>query len=205
MTKILFIEDEPAMRANIAEVLELEGYQPLTASNGREGAALAQRELPDLILCDVMMPELDGHGVLEALRDNPQTARIPFVFLTAKGDRGDVRAGMDLGADDYLIKPVPLKELLDAIQARLDRARQHKAEFRMEFKSPKPLEKLGLSPRESEILFWTAQGKTNAEIGAILDISPATAKMPLENIYEKLGVEGRHTAMLKAIEALAAA
>ena len=92
MTKILFIEDEPAMRANIAEVLELEGYQPLTASNGREGAALAQRELPDLILCDVMMPELDGHGVLEALRDDPQTARIPFVFLTAKGDRGDVRA-----------------------------------------------------------------------------------------------------------------
>jgi len=202
MTKILIIEDEPAMRANLAEVLELEGFQPLTAANGREGVAAARRELPDLILCDVIMPELNGHGVLAALRDQPQTARIPFVFLTARGERGDVRAGMDLGADDYLIKPVPLEELLGAIRARLEHARRHHAEFKVTFKSPKPLESLGLTPREAEILFWMAQGKTNAELGVILDISPATAKKHLENIYEKLSVEGRNGATLRTLEVL---
>lgn len=203
MTKILIIEDEPAMRENLGIVLELEGFQPFAAANGREGVALARRELPDLILCDVMMPDLDGHGVLEALRHDPETTRIPFLFLTAKGERGDVRTGMDLGADDYLIKPVPLAELLNAIAARLERARQHKAEFRAEFKSPKPLESLGISPREAEILFWTAQGKTNAEVAVILDISPATAKKHLENIYAKLGVENRQAATLMALETLA--
>ena len=202
MTKILIIEDEPAMRANLADVLELEGFQPVTAANGREGVAVARCERPDLILCDVLMPELDGHGVLAALRNEPQTARIPFVFLTAKGERGDVRAGMDLGADDYLIKPVPLDELLGAIRARLDRARKPQVEFKAEFKSPSPLESLGLSQREAEVLFWMAQGKTNAEIGVILDISPATAKKHLENIYQKLAVEGRNAATLRALEVL---
>ena len=202
MTKILIIEDEPAMRANLADVLELEGFQPVTAANGREGVAVARCERPDLILCDVLMPELDGHGVLAALRNEPQTARIPFVFLTAKGERGDVRAGMDLGADDYLIKPVPLDELLGAIRARLERARKHQVEFKAEFKSPSPLESLGLSQREAEVLFWMAQGKTNAEIGVILDISPATAKKYLENIYQKLAVEGRNAATLRALEVL---
>jgi len=202
MTKILIIEDEPDMRANLADVMELENYQPLTAANGREGVELAKRELPDLILCDVMMPDLDGHGVLAALRDDSQTARIPFVFLTAKGERGDVRAGMDLGADDYLVKPVPIAELLSAIAARLERHAQHQTRFKAEFKSPQPLEALGLSPREAEILFWTAQGKTNAELGVILNISPATAKKHLENIYQKLGVENRQSATLKALEAL---
>ena len=202
MTKILIIEDEPAMRANLADVLELEGFQPVTAANGREGVAVARCERPDLIVCDVLMPELDGHGVLAALRNEPQTARIPFVFLTAKGERGDVRAGMDLGADDYLIKPVPLDELLGAIRARLERARKHQVEFKAEFKSPSPLESLGLSQREAEVLFWMAQGKTNAEIGVILDISPATAKKHLENIYQKLAVEGRNAATLRALEVL---
>ena len=202
MTKILIIEDEPAMRANLADVLELEGFQPVTAANGREGVAVARCERPDLILCDVLMPELDGHGVLAALRNEPQTARIPFVFLTAKGERGDVRAGMDLGADDYLINPVPLDELLGAIRARLERARKHQVEFKAEFKSPSPLESLGLSQREAEVLFWMAQGKTNAEIGVILDISPATAKKHLENIYQKLAVEGRNAATLRALEVL---
>ena len=138
-------------------MLELENFQPLSAPNGRAGVTLARSEKPDLILCDVMMPDLDGHGVLEALRDNAETARIPFIFLTAKGERADVRTGMDLGADDYLVKPVPIAELLGAINARLERHRQQRVEFKAEFKSPKPLENLGLSPREAEILFWMAR------------------------------------------------
>jgi DNA-binding NarL/FixJ family response regulator len=201
MKRVLVIEDEPAMRANLRDILEMENFQPLLASNGSEGIATAKRELPDLILCDVMMPGKDGYEVLAALRADPATARIPFVFLTAKGQREDVRAGMNLGADDYLIKPVKVDDLLEAIAARLERAQQQSG-FRADFKSAAPLEKLGLSPREAEILLWVAQGKTNFEAGTILGISPATVKKHLEHIYEKLGVESRNTATLRALESL---
>jgi DNA-binding NarL/FixJ family response regulator len=201
MKRVLVIEDEPAMRANLRDILEMENFQPLLASNGSEGIAAAKRELPDLILCDVMMPGQDGCEVLAALRADPATARIPFVFLTAKGQREDVRAGMNLGADDYLVKPVKVDDLLEAIAARLERAQQQSG-FRADFKSAAPLEKLGLSPREAEILLWVAQGKTNFEAGAILGISPATVKKHLEHIYGKLGVEGRNAATLRALESL---
>jgi DNA-binding NarL/FixJ family response regulator len=204
MNTILVIEDEPAMRANLQDILDLEGFLPLLAANGKEGIRLAREHTPDLILCDVLMPDMDGHAVLHALRADPATVRIPFVFLTAKGERTDVREGMDLGADDYLIKPVHVDELLRAINSRLERRRQQKEQFKHEFKSPRPLETLGLTPREAEILFWAAQGKTNAEIGSILQISPATAKKHLENIYGKLGTENRASATLLALETLAA-
>jgi DNA-binding response OmpR family regulator len=115
MKKILIIEDEPEMRRNLATILRLEGYQQLTADNGRRGVELALAEAPDLILCDVMMPELDGYGVLQALRESPATEATPFIFLTARGEKPDIRAGMNLGADDYLTKPVAKADLLNAI------------------------------------------------------------------------------------------
>lgn len=204
MKKILVIEDEPAMRSNLRDILELENFLPLAAANGREGIAAAKRELPDLILCDVMMPELDGHEVLATLRADAATARIPFIFLTAKGEHADVRNGMNLGADDYLVKPVRVADLLEAIAARLDRAQQH-GTFKADFKSAVPLEKLGLSARESEILLWVAQGKSNFETGIILNISGATVKKHLEHIYEKLQVEGRNPAAIVALETLSGA
>src|SRR5204863_6282412 len=98
------------------EALEMEQFETLSAREGRQGVELAQRDRPDLILCDVTMPGLDGYGVLQALRKDPATARIPFIFLTARSEHTDVRAGMNLGADDYLIKPVSIGDLLDAIQ-----------------------------------------------------------------------------------------
>jgi diguanylate cyclase len=119
MTTILIIEDETAIRELISGLLFLEGFDVVEAINGKEGIAIAQSVLPDLIICDVMMPEIDGHGVLEALQKNPQTATIPFIFLTAKGTRQDVRYAMNLGADDYLIKPFSNEELLEVIQIRL--------------------------------------------------------------------------------------
>lgn len=204
MTRILIIEDEPAMRANLMEALELEGFQPLSAADGREGIAVARQERPDLVLCDVLMPDLDGHDVLRALRADPATARVPFLFLTAKGERSDVREGMNMGADDYLVKPVPLKELFAAIRTRLERHEEQQRRFKPEFTSPQPLEALGLSPREAEILFWAAQGKTNAEIAIIFDLSPGTVKKHLEHIYEKTGTENRHAASVLAIETLGA-
>src|ERR1041385_1646167 len=100
MKKILVIEDEPEMRRNLATILRLEKFHALSAENGRLGVALAKKEKPDLILCDVMMPELDGHGVLQALQQDAQLALIPFIFLTARGEKDDLRSGMNLGADD---------------------------------------------------------------------------------------------------------
>ena len=198
MKKILVIEDEPVMRANLRDILKLENFSPLLAANGSEGITVAKRDLPDLILCDVLMPEQNGHEVLETLRANPATARIPFIFLTAKGEHADVRTGMNLGADDYLVKPVRVDDLLEAIAARLERAQQHTG-FKTDFSSAAPLETLGLSPREAAILLWVAQGKSNYETGTILNISGATVKKHLEHIYEKLGVEGRNAASLRAI------
>jgi DNA-binding response OmpR family regulator len=120
-TRILVIEDEPEMRRNLALILRMEGFDALAAENGRIGLETALREKPDLVLCDVMMPELDGYGVLRGLRADPSTVGIPFIFLTAKGEKGDQRAGMNLGADDYLTKPVGSQELLEAVTARLQR------------------------------------------------------------------------------------
>jgi DNA-binding response OmpR family regulator len=124
MKKILVIEDEPEMRRNLTTILRLETFRPLPAENGRVGVELAKKEKPDLILCDVMMPELDGYGVLAALRADAETVAIPFIFLTAKGEKPDIRAGMNLGADDYLTKPVAKPDLLAAIRSRLERTVQ---------------------------------------------------------------------------------
>jgi DNA-binding NarL/FixJ family response regulator len=204
MKKILVIEDEPEMRRNLITILRLEKFHPLAAENGRVGVELATKETPDLILCDVMMPELDGHGVLQALRDNPDTASIPFIFLTAKGEKIDVRSGMNLGADDYLTKPVAKADLLNAIRTRLQRAAQQaRPEFNPDFSSAKPLEKaLDLTPRVAETLLWIAQGKTNGDIAAILGISEATVKKHVLEIFQALSVETRTAASLRALEVL---
>ena len=124
MKKILVIEDEPEMRRNITMLLRYHDFEPIAAENGRAGIEAARRERPDLILCDVMMPELDGHAVLQTLQADAKLARIPFMFLTAKGEKEDLRSGMNLGADDYLTKPVANADLVRAIQARLRRSEQ---------------------------------------------------------------------------------
>jgi DNA-binding NarL/FixJ family response regulator len=205
MKTILIIEDEPEMRRNLMTLLRLERYRVLAGENGRVGLELARRERPDLILCDVMMPELDGHGVLKALRDDPATRELPFIFLTAKGERTDLRSGMNLGADDYLTKPVTRVDLLGAVEARFKRQEQVAGhEFRPDFSSAEPLWKLGLTPRVAEVLLWVAQGKTNADIAAILGISESTVKKHLLEIFQVLGVETRSAATLRALEVLGA-
>jgi CRP/FNR family transcriptional regulator, polysaccharide utilization system transcription regulator len=119
MKSILVIEDNLEVRENIAEILELANYRVLTAANGKQGVEQAKRAIPDLIICDVMMPELDGYGVLHLLSKSDDTASIPFIFLTAKTEKSDIRKGMNLGADDYLTKPFDDVELLDAVEIRL--------------------------------------------------------------------------------------
>ncbi|MFA5575466.1 MAG: response regulator [Brumimicrobium sp.] len=124
MSKIVVIEDNNEMRENIVEMLELAGYEVLSAPNGKVGVDLVNKEIPDLIVCDIMMPELDGYGVLYYLSKNPQTRAIPFVFLSAKADRQDLRKGMNLGADDYITKPFEDIDLLEAIESRINKRKR---------------------------------------------------------------------------------
>ena len=115
MKKILVIEDEVQTRDMFLECLEAEGFDTIGTENGFVGVQLTQDELPDLVICDIMMPQLDGYGVLAQLRQNPVTAMIPFIFITAKSAEAERRLGMELGADDYLTKPCTAEDLLRAI------------------------------------------------------------------------------------------
>src|SRR4051812_37608927 len=151
MKKILVIEDQPQMRKNLTTILEMENFQVTSVDNGRTGVELTRSIAPDLILCDVMMSELDGFGVLQALRANPLAATVPLIFLTAKGDKLDQRTGMNLGANDYLTKPASREDLLAAIQTRLAAREAHQAEiatargFKPDFSSSTRLASLGLT------------------------------------------------------------
>lgn len=215
MSRILVIEDQAPLRRNLALMLELEGYEVLTAENGTRGIALALAEAPALVVCDIMLPEKDGHFVLQTLRADPRTATTPFIFLTARGAAADLRIGMNFGADDYLVKPVQSADLLASIQARLARAQAVEARiqsagtgdggFAPDFSSALPLKNaFGLTGREAETLLWAAQGKSNGAIATILGMSEKTVKQHLGAVFQKLGVEGRTAASLRALEVLAA-
>lgn len=214
MKKILVIEDQAPMRRNIALMLEMEGYEVITAENGRIGIELVQQFCPDLVICDVMMPELDGHGVIQTLRANPDTATIPLIFLTARGDKGDMRIGMNFGADDYLVKPIIREDLLAAVEVRFARSEAITAlvnaaststagGFNPDFSTHEPLVALGLTNREAEVLLWVAQGKSNGDVASIIGMSEKTVKQHMGSIFGKLGVENRNAAAMQAVECLA--
>lgn len=204
MAKLLVIDDEAKMRRSLVALLASDGHSVLEAGDGRKGVELARRELPDLIVCDITMPGMNGHRVLQTLRDDPELAPTPFIFLTGWDDRDDVRAGMNLGADDYLVKPVRAADLLAAVQARLRRRAVSPASAASPSvpTSASLATTLSLSPREAEILSWVMQGKTNPEIGIISGIKLTTVKKHLESIYAKLGVDNRTAAVMLAVERL---
>ncbi len=127
--RILVIEDEKPVRENILTLLTEEGYGVLSAKNGQEGIETAKAEKPDLIICDIMMPGIDGYGVLKELAGDPSTNSIPFIYLTAKFEKDDLRKGMQLGADDYIFKPFKSEDLLKSIEARFNRIQMLKGEF----------------------------------------------------------------------------
>lgn len=141
MTKILVIEDDKSVRYNLVEMLMAEEFTAMGAPNGRQGVELAKKEQPDLIICDIMMPQMDGYSVLIQLREDPNTAKIPFIFLTAKADRTDLRLGMELGADDYLTKPFTRDELIAAIAIRLEKHAAMLQEYQSEQRRTQALQK----------------------------------------------------------------
>ncbi|MFZ4764610.1 MAG: response regulator [Roseimicrobium sp.] len=202
MKTILVIEDEPQMRRNIATLLRLEGYEAIEAANGRLGIEAARANSPDLVLCDISMPDMDGFAVLGHIRETPALSAVPFIFLTARGHAADVRAGMNLGADDYLPKPFTTADLLSAIEVRMNRVRSLQDIAQPNFESAEPLEKLGLTPSEANVLLWMAQGKSNADIALILGCTVGTVKKHAQHIFDKLGLENRAGAMIVARETL---
>lgn len=202
MKTIVLIEDHGPLRKNLGDMLDFEGYRVVECATATAGLHAVREARPDLVLCDIMLPDGDGREILATLRADQATRAVPFIFLTAKGEPQDVRSGMNLGADDYLPKPVARVDLLTSIAARLERVGQLRA--RPDFSSPAPLAALGVSPREAEVLLWMAQGKSNGEIAIIVSCSPATVKKHVMRILEKLGVESRGAAMLVALEQLAA-
>lgn len=187
MKKILVIEDEPAVRGNILELLEAEDFEVVGAENGFIGAMWAQEYLPDLIICDVMMPEVDGYEVLSALRQVPATAAIPFIFLTAMVDKADIRQGMDLGADDYLTKPFTRSELLGAIASRFNKQAVVMKQFQTERERAEGLQKKVLElqqevENQGEVLQQLQQEIRNAvpkitmAIGFLQNIQPGAQR-----------------------------
>lgn len=186
------------MICGVSQFLGLHGFSMCGASDGASGLALAQRERPDVIICDITMPNLDGYEVLQALRADPELAGSAFLFLTAHGEEPDRRLGMNLGADDYLSKPVSLPKLLEAVCTRLAR----RGEQRAAVNRPSTLSPLGLTARECEVLFWVAQGKTNPEIAVILSIGRSTVKTHLKNIFIKTGMPNRLSAASLAVNQL---
>lgn len=132
MKKIILIEDNMNVRETTKEILELADYKVITAENGKKGVELVKSEKPDLIICDIAMPDLDGYGVLRILNRNPLTSGIPFVFLTAKTEKSDIRKGMNQGADDYITKPFKENELLEAVEMRLNKTEKYKQEVKSE-------------------------------------------------------------------------
>ena len=155
MKKILVIEDNADVRNNMAEILELANYRVISAENGKKGVEIALGEKPDLIVCDIMMPVLDGYGVLHALQKNAETMNTPFIFLTAKSEKSEVRKGMEMGADDYITKPFSGTELLNAVEGRLKKADL----LRQQFVNPEPQDEIARRTEAGHMLKNLVEGR----------------------------------------------
>jgi DNA-binding NarL/FixJ family response regulator len=187
--QILCIEDDEETAALIAEDLQERGYVVNIAPNGREGLNAILKTAPDLVLCDINMPDMSGFDVMENLTSwAPQPRAVPFVFLTARTDRDSELKGRRLGADDYVTKPVDFEILAAIIAARLGKGARNEVWSRQ----------VALNERELQCLTWSARGKTSPEIATILGLSKRTVNFHVENACRKLNVSTRTEAVVKA-------
>jgi DNA-binding NarL/FixJ family response regulator len=206
---ILVVDDEPVILDSLSDILCFHGFQVLKASNGMEALEILRDQIPDLILADIMMPEMNGYQLYNRIRQNPDWVWIPLIFLTAKGAAEDIRFGKELGADDYLMKPIDAEDLIAAILGKLRRYTQ------LDQERSSPTEQIGhgmqapsnvsdfpvdLTPREMEVLRHMVMGLNNTEIAEALFIETSTVKTHVSNILLKLGVSNRVKAVRFAIE-----
>ena len=189
MPSILIVEDDPAICSNMELILTMEGFEVRTAEDGQSGLDMIRATPPDLILCDILMPSMDGHALLEILKWEEACVDIPFIFVTAMSERTDVRRGMSAGADDYLTKPFTAEELVSAVTGRLHRLetmrmRGTKATFKLEHEMLRQL----ISAREREVLLLVGSGSTSREIAERLGITLRTVEAHRANLMNKLSV-----------------
>lgn len=189
MYSLLIIEDDPAYLNQMALFLRLEGFDVRTASDGASALVMLHEQRPDLVLSDIIMPDMDGHAVMAALKSDDELADIPFIFVTALADRADVRRGMAAGADDYLPKPFSAEELLAAVTGRirrhvmLPRQRVDTSAFRKE----RQLLNSAISPRERQVLLMVGQGDTSRGIAERLGCAEKTVNVHRKRLMDKLG------------------
>jgi DNA-binding NarL/FixJ family response regulator len=189
MYSVLIIEDDPAYCGMMELILQMEGFDVSTASDGQSGFALLCDKRPDLILCDIMMPEMNGHSVLETLKGDNRFADIPFIFVTALGEREQVRGGMSAGADDYLPKPFSADELLAAVTSRIRRHEMIKLQHdKSAFTEEQAILLHRITKREREVLVMVGQGATTKEIAERLGVAPKTIEVHRANLMSKLNV-----------------
>jgi DNA-binding NarL/FixJ family response regulator len=202
---ILVVDDEKNIRDSIGDILTLQGFEAITAKDGLEALSVLKRRKPDLIVADIMMPRMNGYQLFQRIRDFDAWDYIPFLFLSAKGEDVDIRFGKEMGADDYLRKPIDAEDLLAAIRGKLRRYEQLKqtASDISSPVNPTPVRKrqdYGLTHREIEVLAQLIKGKSNPEIAETLVIGVSTVKSHVGNILSKLAVENRVAAVSKALE-----
>ncbi|MBP7167002.1 MAG: response regulator transcription factor [Bacteroidia bacterium] len=211
MNKVLIIEDEEVLRQNLRDILDLEGYEVKVAPNGMDGIELYNIEQPDLVLCDIKMPKMDGFDVLKTIRDLPGGLTTAFIFLSAKVEHDDIRSGMNLGADDYLLKPVNRKDLLSAIETRLKQRTKVLEEMNrrindsingaLDFGFDEVQALLSrLSKSERKVLYYVSLEKSTSEIADLLFISPKTVENHRHNISKKLDLKGGHSVLALALK-----
>ncbi len=210
MDKLLVIEDDLILRENLKELLSIHGYDVSTACDGEEGLHAIKSMNPSLVICDIRMPKLNGYELFEEVKNMPESF-MPFLFLSAKVDHQNIRKGMNLGADDYLTKPVNKKDLLAAVETRLKLRAKQLLEI-SERSSKNINEKLVLSTEEANeilakisksekrILYYVAQEKSTQEIAVLLKLSPKTVENHRHHISKKLDLKGGHSVLTLALK-----
>ena len=201
---LLLIDDDPNLILLVKDYLEFRGYEVITAENGREALEVLEQDIPDMIICDVMMPEMDGYSFVKHVRDNPKTNWMPVLFLSAKGQSQDRVTGLNTGADVYMVKPFEPDELVAQIEASLkqsSRMIQHQtnglAEVELSIQVPFDVE---LTPTEIKVLQFVAKGMANREIAEELNVSQRTVESHVSNMLGKTGLHNRTELARWAIE-----
>jgi DNA-binding NarL/FixJ family response regulator len=192
--QLLLVDDDPNLVLLVKDYLELRGYEVMTAEHGRDALRVLERQIPNMIICDVMMPEMDGYSFVKFVRDNPRTSHIPVLFLSAKGQTQDRVTGLNTGADVYMVKPFEPDELIAQIEASLKQAdrigQAQMGDMLSELSTQVPLD-VELTPTETRVVQLVAKGMSNREIADELHVSQRTVESHVSNMLGKTGLSNR--------------
>lgn len=201
--KLLLIDDDPNLILLVQDYLEFRGYAVITAENGREALDILKEEIPDMIICDVMMPEMDGYAFVKNVRENPRTEWIPVLFLSAKGQSQDRVKGLNTGADVYMVKPFEPEELVAQVESTLKQAsRLLERPMKRSGQDPKLLvpDTVELTPTEVKVVQLVARGLSNREIAEVMNVSQRTIESHVSNMLAKTSLHNRTELARWAIE-----